>query len=161
MKRIIFALLLVFSLNLMFLMIAHAQDVPPVDPSSVLVDSSLDLVALVEQLIEQITGLDLDVEQFVGVAALVTVIVNVLKMIKINGSPLIPDGYGGLAALIGEVVVVVIAAVAGLVSYDLFAIDNVLLTVAQIVAAVLALFATSLIIHKVGREAELPTFKPR
>jgi hypothetical protein len=44
---------------------------------------------------------------------------------------------------------------------DLGSIDGVLLTIAEIITAVLALFGVTFAVHKLGRATSIPLFRPR
>ena len=89
---------------------------------------------------------------WVGLAALVTVIINIFKKFNI-----IPDGWGGFAALIGDLLLMVIAAVAGYFEFDLSGIDAIAALVAQLLVLVLGSFG----VHWLGRKMSWPLFRER
>jgi hypothetical protein len=115
-----------------------------------------ELTELVRKLLEQLLGIGVDPSVFVGLGALVAVLVNVAKHFK-----LIPDDWAGVIAGAVDLIVILIAVLAGYAGVDLGSIDAILLTVAQIVTAALALFGVSFITHRLGRAASIPLFKPR
>jgi len=118
-------------------------------------ETMTELVELVRQLLEQF-GISVDPAAFVGLAALVAVLVNVAKHFE-----LIPDGWAGLIAGAVDLIVVLVAVFAGYVGGDLGSIDGILLTVAEIITATLALFGVTFAVHKLGRATSLPLFRPR
>jgi len=82
-------------------------------------------------------------QELVGLGAFLSALVEVAKRVGI-----IPDGYGGLAAVIVNVVVFAIAEIAvGYFGVDLSTLDGILAMAASLVTAIVA----SLVTHKAGR----------
>lgn len=104
-----------------------------------------ELIAFVAPLVGALKAL-------VGLAALVTVIVNVLKKFNV-----IPDGWGGFAALVGDLLLMVIGALAGYFEYDLGSVDAIAALVAQLLALALGSFLT----HSLGCKMNWPLFGER
>ena len=119
------------------------------------------LVELIKQLIEYLFGIPVTGPALVALAAFFTLIVNLLKQIKIDGKPIIPDGWGGYAVIVAEVLAVVVVAVTAYLGYDLTPIIGVLDIVGKLVIAVAALFGISLSVHTLGRKGNVPLFRPR
>lgn len=113
-----------------------------------------ELVELVRQLLEQLLGISVDPAAFVGLAALVAILVNIAKHFG-----WIKDGWAGVTAGVVDLIVILVAVVAGYMGIDLGSVDAVLLTVAKIITATLALFGITFIVHNLGRAAEVPLFK--
>jgi hypothetical protein len=115
-----------------------------------------ELVELIKEFLQAVFGISVDPAAFIGVAALVALAVNVLKYFEV-----IPDNWGGIIAGATDLIVIVVAVVAGYFDVDLASIDGILLMVAQIITAALALFGITFGIHKLGRAAKVPFFGPR
>ena len=92
------------------------------------------------------------IEQFVGLGAFVALVINVLKRFGV-----IPDNWAGFAALVGDLLIMVVVAITGYLEYDLSSIDAILGLIAQL----LALLLTSFVAHRLGRAMELPLFRAR
>lgn len=115
-----------------------------------------ELVDLIREFMQQVLGIAVDPAAFVGLAALVALVVNVFKHFDV-----IPDDWAGVVAGAVDLIVILIAALAGYLQVDLASVDGILLMVAQIVTAALALFGITFGIHKLGRATSVPLFRPR
>jgi hypothetical protein len=93
-------------------------------------------------------------KELVGFAALVSVLIEVLKKFG-----LVPDGYGGLAAAIGNIIVFAIAAIGGFYGWDLGGLDSLMAMIAEILAVLVGMFGISLVTHKIGKAMELPLYR--
>jgi O-antigen/teichoic acid export membrane protein len=71
--------------------------------------------SVIDLLVELLTGLGIPISLpgLAAIAAFFNIVVNVLKQVKIDGNPLIPDDWGGFVVLAAEVAAVAVAAIAG------------------------------------------------
>jgi len=89
--------------------------------------------------------------ELVGLGAFLGAVIELLKKYGV-----IPDGYGGLAAAVANVIVYAVWQIAvGFYGADLSQLDSWLGMLAQLLLSIFASVAT----HKVGREMELPVFR--
>jgi predicted anti-sigma-YlaC factor YlaD len=81
-----------------------------------------------------------------GIAALIAVLIEIAKKFH-----WIPDGYAGWAAVVANIVVFAIAAVAGYLEFDLTAFDELCMMLAELLLSISGSFAT----HKLGRNMQI------
>ena len=88
----------------------------------------------------------MDIFVLVGIATLLAVLIEIAKKFGI-----LPDGYAGWAAVIANIIVFAVAAIAGFLEFDLTAIDGLAMMLAELLLAVFGSFAT----HKLGRSMQI------
>lgn len=81
-----------------------------------------------------------------GIAAFLAVLIEIAKKFG-----LVPDGYAGWLAVISNIIVFAVAAIAGFLEFDLTAIDGLFMMLAQLLLAVLGSFGT----HKLLRSMQV------
>jgi len=86
------------------------------------------------------------IRALVGLAALLAVLIEIAKKFGI-----MPDGYAGWAAVVANIIVFAVAAIAGFLEFDLTALDGLFMMLAELLLAVFSSFAT----HKLGRSMQI------
>ena len=81
-----------------------------------------------------------------GLAALLAILIEIGKKYNV-----IPDGYAGWAAVIANIIVFAVAAIAGYLEFDLTAIDQLLMMLAELLMGIFGSFLT----HKFGRALQI------
>lgn len=81
-----------------------------------------------------------------GITAFLAILIEIGKKFNI-----IPDGYAGWAAVVANIIVFAVAAIAGYLELDLTAIDGVFMMLAELLAAIFG----SLLTHKLGRALQI------
>jgi len=89
--------------------------------------------------VEEITGL-------AGISTLVSLAVDLLKK-----NDIIPDGYGGVAAALGDITVFALATLGQVYSVDIQTWDD----VASQIVVIVGMVGTSFVTHKLGRNMEI------
>jgi len=89
--------------------------------------------------VEEITGL-------AGISTLVSLAVDLLKK-----NDIVPDGYGGVAAALGDITVFALAALSQVYSVDIQTWDD----VASQIVVIVGMVGTSFVTHKLGRNMEI------
>ena len=120
-----------------------------------------EIADLILQLTEQLFGIAVSGPALVAVAGFFALVVNLLKQVKVDGSPIIPDGWGGVAVIIGELLAVAVVAGATQLGVDLAPYLGALDILGKLLIAVAGMFGISLSIHTLGRRGGVPFFKPR